>query len=309
MLKRIHYILILLLSQVCVASEFSQQDKLPESYQSSHKLKSKPVRITLDKIGHLDGVEQPRQLSWDSNNLTAGNLLIVQGIHFLEHSESGLLNYFPKYYKTPHKPLIDTPSTQYYFSGFWNAAWNSASLVSPKKRAAASYYGVVLEIPVQLILKTYQLDSTTPMHSELISASKGEQSAIDQFVTNYLKNPGCRNSRMYEDETGDFQSERVFAPGETIHSHPFMTPEEMITRGRLFEHNEIKYAPVGVYKGVEYRVKIKGIFYKDTEFGKGMVMGYQATPKTTVNKLSIVSNETGLPLYPFSTCKPIADGE
>src|SRR5262249_11768696 len=153
-------------------------------------------------------------------------------------------------------------SQKSYFTGLWESLWLSASLVNPHKFPAVGSYGVILDIPPQLILKTYQLDSTTPVHSDLMErASRGED--LNQFVRDYIVHSGCWNSTMVTDEHGGPIPKRIYAPGETDDSPHFMTPDEMITRGRPLKHNEIKFVPKGIDKGIEYRIGLSGIWYRD----------------------------------------------
>lgn len=289
---------------VNVTAGHNSYKSMPLEYQPPiEKLKKLP-RLDLDKINAHAGVSLERLNSWESDKLRQGNFMLIQGINFLDFSSSGFMESFTDYFKLNGDVFNDKA---FYFLGLWKCLWLSCSLVHPTKFPACGNYGIVLEIPPQLILKTYQLDSTTPVNSELMHKVKNGED-LNRYVGDYLACPGCFNSVMEMDESGMPTSRRVFAEGESEDSNAFMTPEEMIKRGRLLEHNEIKFVPKGKYQGKKYNVRIVGLWYTDIPRGTGMC-SIPATSEDILVKLRLVAADLSIDLLPLSQRKATPESE
>lgn len=257
--------ILLFLSNVSSSMEntyktYSSADELPIAYQHPGcAQKPDPIALNLDQIQPHKEVPQERLDSWQPETLKKKGFRTIIGCSFLSFSESGFFSAYPDRFNEI-KNASSEPNKSFYVSGFWYTSWLSASLVNQEKHPTCGNYGFILDIPPQLILKTYQLDSTTPMHKDLIEKKQWGKN-IHEFVADYLKFPGCFNTRMDLSLPEGFV--RIFADGENADSHPFMTPDEMIVRGRPNEHNEIKFVPNGMSHGQEYKTSITGLWYKD----------------------------------------------
>jgi hypothetical protein len=225
--------------------------------------------------------------------------MIVMGLDFLNFTPDGFINQYPGYLKVADKNLEDFKP--FYFAGLWSSLWLSASLVNPTKYPVVNTYGVVLEIPPQLIVATYQLDSTTPKHSDLLQKIEKRED-LYEFIEECLSWEGTYNYEMYTEikENGEmeFKSRRIFANGESEDSHPFMTPEEMIGRGRPYAHHELKFLPQAIYKNQKYEVKLVALWYKDLPYGHPMAR--TIADEETVIKLKNIAVELNLSLLPLS---------
>lgn len=267
---------------------------MPREYQCDYELLKPLPSLNLDIISPHEDVPSDRLDSWKPKEVASQGFMIVMGLNFLNFDSDGFKRLVPGHIGI--EAVMTETQKPFYFAGLWNSLWLSASLVSKTKYPTAGSYGIVLEIPPQLILKTYQLDSTTMTHSALVE--KGLSGAdINQVAKNHLDHDGVYNSEMIF-ESNVMGSRRIFADGETIDSHPFMTPKEMIGRGRQFEHNEIKFIPKARYQGKCYETKISGIWYKDKLWGNMMqspVLDY-----ATIIQLREISNDLGIELIPLS---------
>jgi hypothetical protein len=290
------------------SSTVRSMDDLPPAYHHLMTRSASGYQIDLDRLNHLEKVDEERLDSWSLENLNKGNFLIVQGINFLEHTYEGFYGRWKDRFEPLESIAVPDDSKPYMFSGFWEPIWASASLVNPSKYPTAGSYGVVLDIPPPLIVATYQLDSTTLTHSDIFGKDARDPIPDETDLTDHIKKymleyPGCYNSEMfcYRDDEGNVQSgsKRIYAEGETDDSPAFMTPNEMITRGRPKEHNEIKYVPRGRYKGEDYAVGIKGIWYVDKPSGEGM-MRKEPLDSSRLAQLNLIARQLNIDLVPIS---------
>ncbi len=270
---------------------YDSNESLPEEYRHRYVNKIPPMRIDLDKLDSFDGVPEDRLHQWSNDNLEQKGFMVVHASNFLGHNENGFISLYPDRFEVT-KETSTTPDKKYFISGLWESSLLSASLVNKDKYPVAGIYGLILKIPPELIIRTYQLDSTTYTHGQLKEIIKAENI---KDIEKYLKE--SLELSVYNAEMG---VGRIFAPGETEDSPDFMTPEEMISRGRPYEHNEVKFVPVGKYKGIDYRVQIKGIFYKDRKFNEPGIMELDLPTEEEIAALLEVGRELGLPVVPLS---------
>jgi hypothetical protein len=243
-----------------LSTDIESLDQLPPDYKLEiNSIKPIPY-LNLDRVSPLKDVPQHILESWEPSNLKLKKYMIVKSMNFLDYSLEGFnLNF--KDYLVGEKANSSKP---YYFSAFWNVIWDSAELILSTRHFDGGY-GVILEIPPQLILETYPEDTATLPHGGLLNRIR-EGGDVDEIVTS-------------------------ISSWSRVH-FPFLTPDDMITntRGR----NEIKFVHKGIYEGKEYRVKITGLFYRAIPDSADRVIDSE-----TIEKLQMIARELNIPLIPL----------
>ena len=302
-MKRFLSITLVLSISCAMAGGYTDAEQLPMNYRHSFTQKENVPHIDMTQLHHHQDVPNDRLSQWNPENLRQSGFMTLIGVNFLNFSQRGFAQQYGHKYKCNSSDSYDeTPDSHYFLSGFWDAVWLSGSLVNVEKYPACGTYGLVLDIPPQLILKTFQLDSTTLTHGDVINRYT-TTAELTENAKNFLSYEGYYNSRMVStyDEKGMLMphAERIYAPGETKDSPTFMTPGEMITRGRPNEHNELKFIPKAYYGGATYSVKITGFWYQDEDRPGGMFVR-QKLDDATLRQLKTIANDLELPLLPLS---------
>lgn len=267
-------------------------DDLPSKYKLSVSPDSPLPALNLDVVNPHATVPSERLSSWCPETIQEKGYMTIHGCDFLNHTWMGFSERFPGFNSVD---LSEEGSQKFYFSGLWDHLCLSASLVNKDKYACWGEYGLVLDIPPSLILATYPKDATTMTHDRLIREHIPYGRDPSEFFKEYLiECPSLHHT--YEMSESGCGSYRVFAPGESEDSHPFMTPDEMIVRGRSDEHNELKIVP----KWGGSFIKIRGFWYLDVDIGKGM-MRKEPPSFSVIEELKQVARDLGIDLIKLST--------
>ncbi len=189
---------------------------------------------------------------WSTKSLLANKCFIYHGIDFLEFDIDRVLEEYSSFFNRPSELVAGDKA---YFSSLWDRGVLSTSLVCADTPFAAGNYGLILDVPPQLIIRTYTSDAVTSGGGG-IRQYRNSPEELNNFLDMHVINSyGGVNPHQY-----DKQSSTPLIPVTELRSITQMN------KG----HNEVFIAPRGMVEGKPFEIKIIGIFINDhamqTEF-------------------------------------------
>jgi hypothetical protein len=267
-------------------------EKLPKDY-SLEDLRKDSFTIDLSFIRQKYPVSAATVNEWKTKSLVSKKCIIFHAIDFLEFDINRLLDEYSDFFVKPSNSEVLTDEKA-YFNTLWDKGVLSVSLVCADAPFVAGKYGLILEVPPQLILRTYTSDAVTPRPG---SYFRNDYEAINEFLEKSIINGYAGNNPHAYDKQ----------------LHTILPLEELrrITKDKEM-YNEIVIAPRGRLNGKLFEIKLIGFLINDPsmkqEFsipsGHPKDEPFPGKPKysnaETVRKIKEISLRLNLPILSLS---------
>ena len=217
---------------------------IPPKY-SLEDLRKDSWAIDLSDIKKKYPISSATEQEWNTKSLLANKCFIYHGIDFLEFDIDRVLTEYSSFFDKPSKLVSGDKA---YFGSLWDRGVLSTSLVCGEAPFAAGKYGLILDVPPQLIIRTYTSDAVTTGGSGL-RQYRNNPEEMSNYLDKYVINSYAgKNPHYYDKQTGT----------------PIIPPMELrsITQQNK-GHNEVFIAPRGIVDGKLFEMKIIGFLVND----------------------------------------------
>ena len=224
---------------------------IPPKY-SLENLRKDSWAMDLSFIKKKYPISLATEQEWSTKSLLANKCFIYHGIDFLNFDIDRVLTEYSYAFDKPSKLVSGEKA---YFGSLWDRGVLSTSLVCEEAPFAAGNYGLILEVPPQLIIRTYTSDAVTTGGSNLQQYSNNAEG-----LNNYLDKYVLNSYAGIKPHPYDKQSALPLIPVSELRN---------ITQKNA-SYNEVFIAPRGMVDGKLFEMKIIGFFIDDqamqTEF-------------------------------------------